>query len=335
MTNISQKNCPSRVVGISGVCDEDYRFFIDTLPGIDIVRASDIVSDYLIRPEALVEKSTKLALDIVKRDIINLITSDFKFNKVLETLSSNNVAGTNTWLNEGSTIRLLFKRHNYDNQNVLIKLSGFTFISDSDSEDDLVFIIKIDGVVKEHTQKIVKGRNKIDINIFSKSEFEIQFTLTDFKIGIRENSLYIYEYKSCLPCNSIGSNCHYVNTLVDNQEIVTGIDFVSQCVYDDCSILTDFLDELQMPILYQTGIQYLTEAKTSSRINSYTTNSSEKIEFLLLQWRGGKDDATGLNYKSQYWLSLLAAYNGIKQALLSENSEIFQFERNRIINSLP
>lgn len=339
MTKIDHKNClPDASVSIRGVC-EDAKLYIDDLAGINVVNAADATEYPDGRPEVLVTKSFKRAKQIVLSDLINLINQDFVMNKVMDESRYDNM-GSDIWYGEvNEYLGFKIERNTY-NQKVLTGFNGFTFLSDRDA-GTVDFIINCGGEETVHSQGVVKGINRIDIEVDSITDVRVYFSVLLFKVGRRTNYHYIHhQHRSCTPCANPDGNCHFTDLIKSEDGIafesfIYGINLMTRCEYDTCRWLIDYFGSLSEPLLIQSGIQFLMNVKASNRINAYTRNSMEKIEYLLLQWKGGQDTVTGLAYKSDYWRAITSAYSGIKRAILSDNADVFQINKSTVYNSLP
>ena len=332
---IDHRKClDSSLVGLTG-CGE-HKYYVNTLPGIDVASVADHTNTEDLRPEEVVRKSCELALKSVTNDIISYITKDFKYNPVVDRTNINNI-GVYEWFGL-ENVSLGF-RMNYMGRVMnesLMTISGFEILVDRDVEV-LTINYECDAETKCFDVSLKKGRNFVEMPIYVAADVFIYFNVSNFKIGRSQfvNTLYKREVP-CLPC--VTGSCHYVELLRKDGDQISffdwGLKVEVSCIHDFCGFMAKHVDQLSQALIYQTGIQYLIYAKSTNRVNSYTRNSENKIDFLLLRWQGGRDEATGLSYSGDYWKSLKSAYQTLQNYFMREDL-YFNTSKTKVINSLP
>lgn len=337
MTTVDQRNCiGDDIFGLRGVCTTS-KYYIDDLPGINVINLADIVDGAIMRPEELVNKCFGLAKERVLSDLKAFLQKDFSFNELMEETQIDN-AGTDSFFGL-QNINLGFKFNKWQrDRKVIGYVKGFEIVSDREVEAK-VFHIDVGGNIYDHTQSLVKGLNYIDLEVFAAMDFRVYWNMSDFKIGKRDD-FYINFFDHCRCSDGTYGVCHSTE-LVESSDLITwtanefGITIATYCKYNTCKWLSDYLEALKMPLMYATGINLMYEAKTSSRVNAYTRNAVEKIDALIVKWNGGTDTVTGFATKGEYWKSIETTYNGLKGNIVNSNKMIFSPASNRVINSLP
>lgn len=332
---IDHRKCiDGSLIGLTG-CGE-HKYYLNTLPGIDVAAIADHTNTEDLRPEEVVRKSCELAIDSVMRDIVLHMTKDFKYNPVVDRTNINNI-GVYEWFGL-ENVELGFKM-NYMGRVMnesLMTTTGFEILVDRDV-DGIEIFYECEADTKSFLVDIKKGRNFIEMPFWVAADVFIYFNVSNFKVGRSQFVDTIYKRETpCIPC-VIGS-CHYVELLKKTGDQITffdwGLKVEVSCVHDFCSFVSKHVDQLSHALIYQTGIQYLVYAKSTSRVNSYTRNSENKIDFLLLRWQGGRDEATGLSYSGDYWKALKSAFQTLQNYFMREDL-YFNTTKTKVINSLP
>ncbi len=319
--------CRTNYIGIKGECyDTDPTLYLDSLPGVNLIAASNFTNETLIRPKDLVEKCYEQAEKEVLADVLS--KTGFQYNSIIEDKTYQQ-AGTYSYYGLNSdTVQIKCWKRGSDK---FVKLHVFDFEIVSDRIATVDFVISdAYGVVDTVTIELQVGLNTIDIDHFTKSEYlKITFDLDLFKIGVRE-SYANYQSGTCRPCAvSCEAGCTYVEI---NKSI--GFNMSVRCEADECQIIKYLGNVLDLPLLYKTGILYLLEAKASGRVNSYLTNKSDAIDMLLMMWSGGSD-SMGNNYPSIYYGKVKQAASQIEQLMKKIKSAAFTYEGSFISNHLP
>lgn len=333
--------CFENYIGIRGECS-DASIYIDDLPGINIQNAADVVEGTQVRPIELITTCFTLALDQVYNDWINNIKSHFDYLGIVSDTEYKN-AGIFEYYGENSeSIQIKIQRLGGYQKLVQSSIYSFGIVSDRAITKTFYVFDEYGAELIAKEVDLVVGYNDIDINVISSSiELNIRFSLSDFKVGRKEN---VFNYLSgCSPCFEVGcTDCTFVsiqkstNNFVNSTSLSSlGFNLKVKCVADKCEILKYFIENLKVPLLYKTGINYLIAAKMSSRVNSYTVNSMDKIDELLILWQGGTDTVTGIKTNSAYWSALKAASESSVSTLRNMRLPIFKYNSDTIVNSLP
>ncbi len=322
--------CLDNYIGIRGEC-QTATIYIDDLPGINIVNAASIVDPTIPRPIDLVNKAFRLAQQEVLSDMFALL--NLNYNAILDD-HSYSTAGAYRFVGEDTMPGYIHIFQNQNDKFVNLHVFGFEIISDRAITKDFV-ITDGYGNVSILTADLQIGLNEIMIDKTTESEFiKITFDLMDFKVGIQERYCIDDNYHHhCTPCHRshCGCDCAYVVTSHSN----LGFNLCVRCESNECKLIKYLAKEIELPLLYRTGINYFLEAKMSGRINAYTRNKKEDIEEMLTYWMGGFNNETQTGVSSIYKQHLKNSVDKVSMLLKNLNSKIFTHSGSFVCNTLP
>lgn len=325
-------------IGIKGDCTANAKVFIDKLQGINIVNIANAVDGIDVRPRDLILKCSELAIQQVIDDWLGMLKMQYKFNSIV---SEYHVIGTGSylWYGQKDEVLAIEVERRCETRFIQVHVEKFQIAVDRDVEVEFLIKGEFDDVVV--TKALKKGRNIIDLPLSETEEkYTIIFSIANFKVGRKERCYFEY-VPLCDPCFGDYASCVSVRAGIYEDEKITrfldfGYDMDIQCRANKCEIFKQVIHEFEMPLLYQTGINYLIHAKNSQRQNAYTRNNEQQIDELILFWMGGTNTETGIKYASQYWKALknstdrtFSAIGLMAGNVITQNSEIL------VINSLP
>lgn len=317
-------NCFKGYIGIRGECTSA-KIYIDDLPGISIENAADVVEGFE-RPIALVERSFNLAIDQVYADWINQLKEKFDYKEVFGSVEYKTASNKNWYTGQTNEILVIPIERIHDYL-TLTRIAHLGLVVQA--AKDIVITIKDKYDTALSTKKVClkSGYNKISIDFESSEDIVyIHIPIEDLTIGSEE--LYVHS-SSCNIC-VCKDDC-----MIITSNINVGFDIICQCVIDRCALLTYFWTALKVPILYKTGINFFLNVKGSNRINAYTRNSKEQVDYFLNLWQGGTDSITGIKTSSSYWQALKTAADSTISALRTLKLKPFSYNSNQICNVLP
>lgn len=344
ITNTSLE-CLKAQIGLRGDCSDadDFDCFIDDLPGIDIVRMSNITTAQNYGPAQVFESISRLSVRQVKSHFMSLLSKTYKHTGVIDD-DSITLSGSHEFYGELDEF-LVIEIETLTNDKFIERvIDGFRLNIDRDVVGKKFYVRSSDGDEKELTMDLKKGINKIPISIKSSAEkITISFDVSNFKVGIRDN--YVNDNTQCgclVDCCDTRESCSVINLykspdgcdLTSTSEYF-GFDLCVRCQCSSELVTCYFAQELQMALLYRYGINYLMHVVATDRINQYTHNSKSSIEKLLLNWNGGLDMTTGIKEHSQYWKELKVAVDNAVVSVPSIDSICFDFAGDIVDNALP
>lgn len=315
-------------VGIRGECSTA-KIYIDDLPGINIENAADIAEGFE-RPSDVVDKAASLALDQVYNDWINQIKDYFDYQEVMGRITFQN-SGTDYLygdIDEEVTITL----ERIPDLFIATKLRSINIYSQNTITKTFEVKDKYGQIIDDFTFELTPGLNRLEFDLTSNSDFiQIVFNLSDLQIGAYNQPISTSFTKSdrCGHCICKGT-C--LSLYIDKP---IGLDIDAQCVVDRCELVNEFISTLKVPLLYKTGINFFLAVKGTSRINAYTRNSKEQIDYFLNLWQGGTDMVTGIKTNSAYWQSLKTAADSTVSTVKSMRLKPFKYNSSTISNNLP
>lgn len=323
--------CLNNYIGIRGECQAAI-IYIDDLPGINIVNASKITDPTIPRPIDLVNKAFRLAQQEVLSDMFAMLPS-LKYNQIIDD-SSYTTAGKYRFVGMVNQTAYI---HIYQNQNdkfVNLHVFGFEIISDRAITKDFV-ITDGYGNVSILTADLQIGLNEIMIDKTTESEFiKITFDLMDFKVGIQERYCVDDNYNThCEPCHRSHCGCECASVTISHANL--GFNLCVRCESNECKLIKYLAKQIELPLLYRSGVNYLLEAKMSERINAYTRNKKEDIDEMLTYWMGGFNHETQTGVSSIYKQHLKNSVDKVSMLLRNLNSKIFTHSGSYICNTLP
>lgn len=328
------------IIGVRGYCDQDPLLYLDDLPGIDIVKITDIIEGVERSPKDFIDRIVSLSTRELKQNFFGKLGKmKFQISSMVGDHSLKN-AGNYTWYGETDVFLSVYAERNALDRFVGIRMHDIGLMVDRDVKGKKFYVETAFGV-ETHEIDLRAGYNRININEFTSSEYmRIYFDVSNFKIGMSEYH-YSFFKNDCLPCQYLNCSgycaavkCEASDDGCDWANFDFGIDVRIKCEADKCAVLKHFEENLQMPLLYKCGINFLMNAKSSNRLNEYTIDK-EGIDSLLLFWNGGHDYRSDQRIKGQYWHNLDSAVNEIAPAIHQLNSKIFKRSGSRIENSLP
>jgi hypothetical protein len=338
-------SCLTNFIGIRGECEGTPKMYIDDLPGINIQNVADVVEGMQLRPKDLVESSFNLAFDSVFNDWVSLMQGAYNYNAVVSDNHYKNAGIFEYYGLVNKTVALCLYRTVTYSKFTKIRLYDFEIVSDREIEKTFTVVDEYGTVLHNVTQTLVAGRNKINLDVeLDADELYIRFSISDFKVGKNDQWSTWYNGTTCNPCMTSGClDCTYMDVrentgaggayVASNNQI--GFNLKTQCLADRCAIVDYFIADMKTPLLYKTGINYLIAARATSRVNSYTRNSQEKINELLLSWQGGTDMTNGIKTQSTYWNAVKVAAASTEKMLSKTDSKVFTYAGTEICNILP
>jgi hypothetical protein len=323
--------CLNNYIGIRGEC-QTATIYIDDLPGINIVNASQITDSAIPRPIDLVNKAFNLAQKEVLSDLFAMIQS-LKYNTIIDD-SSYSTAGTYRYIGETTQTAYIHIFQGQNDKFIRLHVFGFEIISDREITKDFV-ITDGYGNVDIVTVDLEIGLNEIPFDKYTDSEFiKITFDLSDFKVGIQQQYCVdeMYNHR-CDPCHRSHCGCECANVVVSHSNL--GFNLCVRCEANECKLIKYLAKEIELPLLYKTGVNYFLEAKMSDRINAYTRNKTEDIDEMLTYWMGGFNNETQTGVSSIYKQHLKNSVAKVSTLLENLNSKIFTHAGSFICNTLP
>lgn len=316
--------CLDGYIGIRGECT-DATMYLDDLPGINIIQASEFTNDIELRPIDLVRKSASLAQKELLKDIIDCI--NVKYISIIDDNSIREAGGDDFYGEIDEECEIIIDNLQ-DDKFTILRTFGFELVSDREVTVEFK-IIDSYGIEEIITADLKKGLNAIPIDKKTNSQsITISFNLKDFKVGSKKNKYCgCKRTEHCNTCKPCGCSS------VTSKGI--GFNLCIRCESDECAIFKYLIDCLEIAWLYRTGINYLLEAKMSCRETPYTRNKEEDIEHLLTLWMGGYDNQEGVYMKSLYKQKVKQAAKEVEGLLLNSFSKTFQFSGTTTCNVLP
>ena len=325
--------CLDNYVGIRGEC-QTATIYLDDLPGIDIVKAASITNETLLRPIDLVNKAFNQAKKEVLRDIFQGLT--LQYNNIISSKYYDYAGNYEFYGLNDEEVKIKIYKQAIE----FVQLHAFNFQIVSDRDATVDFVVN-DAYNNLETIEVdlVAGFNKITLDKYTSSEFlTITFSLTDFKMGVKERKLY-YVNNTCQPCrNQSICECSYMEIYLDGAITYNdslGFNLTVRCEANECEILEYLVPIIDLPLLYKTGINYLLEAKMSNRINVYLHNKKEAIDEMLTRWQGGINNVEGINIPSEYWRKVKQVSSSIDNALRKLYTPVFSHAGSTVCNTLP
>jgi hypothetical protein len=316
-------SCINHYIGIRGECP-NAKLFIDDLPGINIENAADIAEGFE-RPIDVINKSFSLAVDQVYNDWVNGMKEWFDYQDIY---------GDYGWYGSGihmvtapeNTI-LEIKLVRLYNEFTLTKINKIGLYTKTPDIKTILIKDRFGDIVQEFDQEFKYGFNEILIDYISPNE-EITVCINIGGMEIGSNKEYssssgCYTCTCSNDCISVYSNLQY------------GFDIKGSCIADRCAIIESFFESLKTAILYKTGINFFLHVKGSNRINAYTRNSKEQVDYFLNIWQGGVDTITGIKTSSAYWSALKVAVETTSYTLRFMKIKPFKYGGSEICNVLP
>lgn len=330
--------CLTDYIGIRGEC-ETSTLYLDDLPGIDIVKASNVVSEMHKRPIDLVNKAFVQAQKEVLKDVFSTI--DRLYNSLIAD-DSYTYAGIDSYYGEvAETMKIKINKRIAD-KFVTLHAFGFELVSDRDITKTFT-ITTGSGSSETLEVDLVTGLNEITFDKYSNSDFiAIEFDLSDFKIGLKDMDYAYFNGRSftCRPCHQsivCATSCTslelYLNGVQTGREL--GFNLCIRCEADECKLIKYFTPTIDLPLLYKTGINYLLEAKMSGRVTAYLRNTEESREELLTYWMGGFDNQKEMKVPSVYWQKVKQVSNSINNLIDKMDSVVFTHNGSFVCNTLP
>lgn len=323
--------CLDNYIGIRGEC-QDATIFIDDLPGINIVNAASIVDPTIPRPIDLVNKAFRLAQQEVLSDIFALLPS-LMYNAIVDD-SSYSTAGKYYFVGETSKTGYIHILKNNNDKFLQLHVFGFEIYSDRAVTKDFV-ITDGYGNVDIITANLQIGINEIPLDKTTESEYiKITFDLIDFKVGIQQQFCVDDTFdNNCEPCHRSHCGCECANVITSHSNL--GFNLCVRCEANECKLIKYLAKEIQLPLLYRTGINYLLETKLTNRENAYLRNKEANIDEILTNWMGGFNNETQTGVSSMYKHHLKNSVSKVSKLLYNLNSKIFSHDGSYICNTLP
>lgn len=319
--------CFEGYISIDGEC-KTAKMYINDLPGINVENVADI-ADPFQTPAALVEKAFQLAVDQVYHDWINHIKEYFDYQEIFGRYQVINAGNRDFYTGApGEVLTITLRRLCTD----MTKTKVIRLCLYSQTANPVTITIHDrfgDQLVAYHLD-LKLGYNDIDLDFESdQGLLYIKVPMTGLILGSADNKKY---YGPCHPCNV----CVCSNDCIEvESDLPVGFDLHGNCFVDRCALMETFFSLLKVPLLYKTGINYYLFVKGSNRINSYTRNSKEQVDYFLNLWQGGIDSMTGIKTPSAYWQALKTAADSTIASLRTMHIKPFSYNANQICNHLP
>jgi len=309
-------------IGLRGSCDNESNsgLYINDLPGITLKSLAHLANEEQIRGENLFREKEKNAITKVKRDFLNLIQKDYTFQPIL---STEIVMGNYGEFVDADCIGV--KIENCKRETIEIDLQHLSIMIDKDINTKL--IIKEDNKVTEINKVIPKN---IDYRFAERLTTNAGTILIYLNLGTAKVSKIVNCGCDCTPyC----SDCVTMTPISVVGSTVTTLDYwpvsikvVCRNTYEPLYCLYD--KELAQAVLYQTGIEIMTELYVTDQINPIITNTKNDADKLLSLWAGIKSEKMypedGEYYKSLFSVVLMAV-NYLKQAKLNTRPNVPYF----------
>lgn len=269
-------NCFDNFIGIKCLSQSAPKsgLYIDDLQGINLRFAADVADSGYISGTAMVENKINIATQIVMDEIARFAMPYFRMNSLIDeilageyqngiTTAAPLMRGVRITTRESRLIRIRV-------QSVEIRIQETNFtgtIEIVDGPNSASFAFTTDA----------NGRAQIFPNYLS-STAEIYVLSDNTNINPQKTKI-----KGSCNCSSKKSQFMIANGWTGSTTSSDSFGLVVQAVAecDQNQIACMLSQKLRFPIWYRAGIEIVTEALTSDRLNSVTLLDKEKCQFLL------------------------------------------------------
>lgn len=319
--------CLKGYVGIRGAC-KTAKMYIDDLPGINVENAADI-ADPFQTPSALIEQAFQLAVDQVYHDWINHIKEHFDYKEMFGRFQVINAGNTTFYTGSAGEVLTITLTRSFSEM-TLTKVIRLSLYSQTEATVTISILDRFGDNLQDIAVDLVEGYNQVSIDYESDQDvLYIKIPLTGLILGSADSQVY---HGPCNPCNTCMSSN---DCLTVESDMPVGFDLHGHCIIDRCALMETFWSLLKVPLLYKTGINFFLAVKGTTRINAYTRNSREQIDYFLNLWLGGVDTVTGIKTSSAYWQALKTAADSTVASLRTMYLKPFTYNANQICNHLP
>lgn len=344
-------NNPFNYIGFRGLSDDiepSSGRYLDSMPGINIVRASEVASDDKETAEKVVKECIENGIHESVIDFVGLLSKFFQFKSVLDNRSIN-MCGSHTFYGTKTGLVSIKCSRQYDSDAFKkMHFRGLQLYSDRDINAVEFKVSTSTDPESTISVDIKEGLNNIPIEIKVNSEYvRVAWSLASFEIGKKEH--YVLGSASCIPCIYPRDYQYGGGIRIDIEQSsddgltwsalsgVTTFGFNAHVslVGDKMVLGSFFKDELSQAILYKSGIFFLQESLTTTRLTPYLRNSKKEREMLLKDWGGSVDEMTGKPIAGAYWRKLKTTVDGARYHVQDLSSDCIVCSGMHMRNTLP
>ena len=292
------KDCFKGFVGIRGVCEDDARVYIDSLPAISLKKSA------LIAEEGsgldLIKDISQNSVDGVIMDIKSALNDCgyiFHGNKGEVNHKS---AGTDVLSGDEDKFYSAVIESSLD-KNCYLDVSFEIYLTCD--ADKTIYITR--GLETEERQlKLTQGLNRINFKSYDRTN-RVFFNPLGVLIGKNYSEGCGCKERCEVCCNkcasisfeegiNVGDSCEW-NKCPD-----FGANVYVQCKYDFELLICDNIDLIDKAVLYKAGINWIHSAIHTDRVNEFTNGAIDKLVYYLLKLEGGESADTANRFKGDY-----------------------------------
>lgn len=326
-------------IGIRGECDGETPtsgLYINDLPGVTLKLAASLATEESIQGITVLRRYEQQAIQSVWVDVQSKLET-VVVGQVIETrqigLHRNDLTTIQYLPLQAANVGLLINKSDCDPYTNL--QINYVDIRSNSTVANKVLTLTDGSIVKTFTydsvaglvQRIYIGYEAVTGSVLLTVDAS-DLLLEDMSIGNGcscSNSCKCSEYGCLLVYGWNGAERAYN---------ANGMTVNASCVCSGSQILCSLKGALGILVQMKIGILLMMDLLTSKRSNYYVQNSKEDAQNLLLFWNGGINQATGMEYKSEYWRTVGMVAGAIKGSLMN-NSKCVKCTGTKIVTKIP
>ena len=300
-------NIPSCIefpfIGLIGACDETATsgLYINDLEGMSFNLAASLANEEKIKGETFFRAKEKLAIRHVIRDFLTLCQKDFTF---LDIIYENTIKGNWGSYQAVNKVGIIIKR--CSDPFVGVEVRDISIFPELDIKITVVHV-ENDKQIKTENFTLVGGQvNVISVKINTiAQEYKLYLDFCGNNLKPLTECSCGRNYCNCNNCADVYPIYAETDEFTQGGSFFMGFSILCRCNFDH--LVCNYLDKLNMAILYQIGIKILQDLLFTERVNPFITNQKEEAKELLLMWEGVPNENNTLDKNSEYYKSLIYA----------------------------
>jgi len=330
----------SNYIGIRGDCITDAPssgLFINDLAGVSLKLAAKLADEETLKGSELLRRIEGQAIRDVWSEVKSKLAQHYELSKSIEQMQ------TGRYIYDQPTIYLPFQAGDVGvvvdktdcDDYTAIRINSVTIRANSTQTNKTLTIT--DGcTVKTYSFNIAACQPvKINTN-FTAQTGRVIVTVDATDLELENNSTFV-DCGCRNGCSCSRGGCLSVRGWDGIKEVGQSYGFIlnASCVCDDSLFACALQDDMAGLVQLKMGVLLMQDLLTTKRANFMVKNSTDDAKSMLMLWIGGIDNASGVQFKGEYWGKLAEVVRSIRHTFQGIRSKCVSCGQIKIQSSIP
>lgn len=330
----------SNYIGIRGDCSTDAPssgLYINDLAGVSLKLAAKLADEETAKGSELLRRIEGQAIRDVWSEVKSHLAKYYELSKSIEQIQTGRYIydqPTSYLQAQAAQLGVVVDKTDCDDYTA-IRINSVSIRANSTVTGKVLTIT--DGcTVKTYTFNIAACQPvKINTN-FTAQTGRVTITVDASDLELENNSTF----NDCGCRNGCGCSsggCLSVRGWDGTKEVGQSHGFIlnASCVCDDSLFACALQDDMATLVQMKMGILLMQDLLTTKRANFMVKNSMDDAKNMLMLWIGGIDNASGAQFKGEYWMKLSEVVRSIRHTFEGIRSKCVNCGQIKIQSSIP